>query len=63
MINPTLLNCAISKDKGKGKETCVCADQPPRGMPYTYPLQQQAGLEITDKLWHVILLNVALQMK
>jgi hypothetical protein len=30
-------------------------------MPYTHPLQEQAGLETTDKLRRAILLNVALQ--
>jgi hypothetical protein len=30
-------------------------------MPYTHPLQEQAGLKTTDKLRHTILLNAALQ--
>jgi hypothetical protein len=49
-------------DKGKKKDTCVHMEQS-KGMPYTCPLQQQAGLETTDKLRHAILLNAALQME
>jgi hypothetical protein len=59
-IDPSLLMRTDSKGKGKKKETCLHPNCPPRGLPYTHPLQKQAGSETTDKLRRAILLNAAL---
>jgi hypothetical protein len=59
-INLSLLTCTDRKGKGKQKESHVHPDHPARGMLYTCPIREQAGLETTDKLRRAILLNATL---
>jgi hypothetical protein len=59
-IDPSVLTRTDRKGKGKQKEPRVRPDRPSRGMPYTRPIREQAGLETTDKLRRAILLNAAL---